>query len=417
VTRHPGHSRGIVLCALLSIPLGWGGEAFAGDLVVKPSLAVGEEYSDNIRETADGRKTEFTTRVRPGAVVGYRTSMLSIDGNYTFDYRNYARGTHGDELFHNLDFKGTGELIDNLAFLSVTEGLHRTTVNVARDVESESLLTEQTTQNALSVSPFLLWRDGDKGSIKGGYSYSETRYWEGPGINRHEHSGFAELTRQLSEQMTLYAAYTFTREDASRAGYDRHDVIAGFQYTYGDNSFIFGRAGNSWQRFSGGISSSNMLWDAGISHDFRIATALFETKVENTLDPLSLSTRQVSYTGRLDRPFARGAIGVSSTYAEYFITQTDKLEQRRLSITGTGRYDLKPRVSLSAAVTGDRFSRNSDRDYPFRLTASGGVNYGFFNDYTAVSLSYSYRLERKWFDSASGERAINRVLLELRTGL
>jgi hypothetical protein len=407
--------------------------AEASTLELTPALNVSEEYNDNIYGTADGRKTDFITRVQPGAKLRAQSPLMNLDASYIFDYRNYAKGHHGDEKIHNADLKATLQLLENLFFVDLGDALHRTTVDVARDVATESLLATQTNQNIASVSPYLLWRPSSKGTLRSGYRYTDTRYFEGEGIDKREHVGFLSFQQQVSDKLVLNAGYAFTSAAASAAydrrlaGYpfagaeatsgdfERHDLSGGFRYNFKPASSIFGSLGNSWNRFSGGIYTRDLFWDAGVSHDFNLAVALLETRVQNVEDPLSSSTRQVSYTARIDRTFSRGGMAAGATYLENFVTRTGRFESRRGTVTGSGRYEITPRVTTFGSVYAERFSRTLPDSYPYRFTANGGVSYGFFNNDTMVTVSYTLVCDRLDWDSSRREKLTDRVLFAVRT--
>jgi hypothetical protein len=390
-------------------------EAAASELELKPALSVSEEYNDNIFGTADGRRTDFVTRVQPGAMLHYRAAQLGLDGSYIFDYRNYAKGSHGDEEIHNADVKGNLQFLDDFLMVDFGDALHRTTVNAARDIATESLLVNQTSQNIAFVSPYLLWRLGGKYTLKTGYRYTDTRYFDGIGIDRREHSGFVDFQHQVSEELIVNCGYAYTHADVTGQSYDRNEVSAGFRYNLAKRSSIFGSVGNSWNDFKGKSSTSDFIWDAGMSHDFGRTVALLETKVENIDDPLTVSTRRISYSGRVDRAFDRGGLGVSAIYLEDYVTETGKLEHRRGTLSSTGRYEVLTKLTASGALYAERFSKDTADQYPYRLTANSALTYAFYNDKATVTLAYTFVVDRLHLDSSSGDKLTNRVLVEART--
>jgi hypothetical protein len=402
---------GAALAAAFSIR-----QAQGAEFELKPTLSVSEQYDDNIFESVDGRRSEFTTRVLPAAALRYRTPALTLDGSYLFEYRNYAKGTHDDEEIHNVNLKGNVELVDHLLYLDIGESLHRTAVNVARDLANESLLVNQTNQNIASVSPYLVWRPGERATLKSGYRYTDTRYYEGAGFDKREHGAFLDLSHEPSSKLTLTASYAFDRAETDPVSYDSHSLSGGFKYAYAENCSLFGRVGNNWQNFSGGIHAGNLFWDAGVSHDFGLAVLLLETQVQNAEDPLSVSTRQVSYTGRIEKPLQRGSVSASGGYSEYYVVQTGALEQKKGMAVVTGRYEFLPRLSASASALFEHFSKETASDYPYRLTGNAALSYGFYNDDTSLTLAYTYVNDRFQLGSGRGEKSSNRVVVEVRTG-
>lgn len=395
-------------CALVVNPVA----ASAADTELKPFIAVSEEFNDNIFETQANRRDEFITRVQPGATFLYRAPLWNWDVAYSFNYRKYARGSKGDEYNHDLGLKGNISLIDNFFYLDVNDTYHRISLDITRDVTVESPFVNQTDQNIATVSPYLLWRPGEKTTLKTGYRYSDTRYW-GQGIEKWEHGAFADLNHELTAKFSISANYFFGRTETPFSRFDRHDISGGFRYSYADKSFVYGSVGNSWQSFSYGTNVSNLFWAAGLTHDLGIAVATLETKVQFSEDPLTNSTKKTVYTGKLDKELKRGAIGLSSSYSEYVTTQTGLQNQRKLSFGATGRYELMQSLTANAAATFERFSIRTPTEYPYRLTGTCGLNYAF-NYGVSLGLTYTYVTYLYGLDTTDGSKEINRAVVEVK---
>lgn len=401
------------LCAAGGRPL----PALAGELQLTPSLALSEEFNDNIFDSAGDKQSEFITRVQPGVAGLYRTGSFSADLRYSFDYRNYARGSRGDEKTQSVAFRGNAAVTENFIFLELSDTFRRVSLDVARDVTSESLYANQTDQNVAVISPYLVWRPGAKSTLRTGYRYTDTRYWSvygfSSGIDQLEHRGFADLTHQPSTRLTLSAGYAYSSVDTDIVGYDEHSLSFGANYEYALNSYLYAGIGNSWQSFSDSRSASNLFWHAGVTHDATFLVATVETRVQYTEDPLTISTREESYSARIERPFPQGNYGFSASHSKYENTLTGFLDRRRTILTGFWRYELSPRLTATADATGDRVSGMTPTDYPYRINGSVGVGYLFKDDLTA-SLSYRHVQYRHELGSASGARKTNRVIAELR---
>jgi hypothetical protein len=386
--------------------------AFAADMEFKPFIAVSEEFNDNILETQTNRRDEFITRVQPGATFRYKAPLWNWDLAYSFDYLNYARGSKGDEYNHDAGLKGNISLIDNFFYLDVSDSYHRISLDITRDVTLENPFLNQTDQNIATVSPYLLWRPSDKTTLKTGYRYIDTRYW-GSGIEKREHGAFADLNHELTSRFSISADYAFSKSVTTDTNFDRHDISGGFRYNYADKSFIFGSIGNSWQSFSNGIDTSNLFWTAGITHDLGVAVATLDTRVQFSEDPLTNSTKETIYSGKIDKELKRGAMGFSSSYSEYVTTQTGVQDQRKLAFGATGRYELLPGLTGNLAATGERFSIRTPTDYPYRMTGTGGLSYAFNHDIT-LGLTYTYVIYLYGLDTTGGAKEINRAVVEVR---
>lgn len=388
--------------------------AVAADLSFKPSVGVSEEVTDNIYERSFAKRSEYITRLLPGATFHYTSPVWTWDTAYTFEYRTYAKNSRKDENNHTAAVQGNIALVENFLFLDLNDTYKRVTLDVSRNAETESsLFLNQTDQNIASISPYLLWRLRSDNTLKTGYRFVDTRYWNSIGIEKQEHRGFADLTRDITARLSLSAGYVFNRLESLPSRYNKHDLYGGFKYEYADKSFISGQVGNCWQQFVGGIDVNYLFWNAGITHDFRIAVATLETKVLTTEDPLAVSTKEIRYSGKLEKNLQRGMIGVSASYAEYVNTLTDLMDRSRLGFSATGRYEILQKLTTNLTMIGERFSHNSAAGYPYRFTGVAGLNY-VFKDELTLGLTYSYVSNLQDLDTTAGSYQINKAVIELK---
>lgn len=387
--------------------------AEAADSEFKPYLAISEEFNDNIEEVPTNKRHEFITRVQPGASFRYLSPFWTWNGAYNFEYRNYARGSKGDEFNHNANLSGNITLLDNFIFLDVSDTYSRVTLDVTRNAATESsLFLNQTDQNTATISPYLLWHPGYKSTLKTGYRYTDIRYW-GNGIERREQGAFAELNHEVTTKFSLSASYGFTHLESEPTQYNKHDISGGFRYEYADKSFVYGQVGNTWQLFNNGGSASYLFWNAGVTHDLGFAVATVETKVQTATDPLAVSTKETSYTGKIEKTLQRGTVGFSASYFEYLETQNDSGNRNKLTFSGNGRYEIMQDLTGNLSATFDKFSQQTSTAYPYRFTAVGGLSYALKNNLT-LGLTYTYVTE--WFDQTTtpGTKQINRAVVEVK---
>jgi len=386
----------------------------AADSSFKPYVSISEEVTDNVFELATNKRTEYITRLRPGATFHYLSPIWTWDTTYTFEYRNYARNSKGNEYNHDAALKGNIALVKNFLFLDLSDTYHRVSLDVARDATTESsLFLNQTDQNIAAVSPYLLWRLRGDNTLKTGYRFTDTRYWDSIGIDKREHRGFADLNHAVTAKFSLSAGYAFTRLESLPTRFKRHDISGGFKYEYADKSSVYGQVGNSWQQFDTGVDVNYPFWNAGVIHDFRFAVATIETKVSTTEDPLAVSTKETSYSGKLEKTLQRGMIGLSASYTEYVNTATDLTDRRRVSYSATGRYEVLQDLTASLTATGERFSKRTASDFPYRFTGVAGLSYAFKDELT-LGLTYTYVNNLLDLDTTEGSNQINKAVIELK---
>jgi len=386
----------------------------AADISFKPSVTISEEVTDNIYEQPTDKRTEYITRIRPGATLRYLSPFWTWDAAYTFEYRNYARSTKESEYNHDAALKGNIALVKEFLLLDLSETYKRVTLDVSRDAATESsLFLNQTDQNVAVISPYLLWRLGGDSTLKTGYRFTDTRYWDPLGIDKQEHRGFADLNHTVTSRFSLTSGYMFTRLESLPTRFSQHDIYGGFRYEYADKSFLFGRIGNTWQQFDAGLNVSFLFWNAGITHDSRFAVATLETRVATTEDPLAVSTKETSYSAKLDKTLQRGTLGLSATYAEYVNTVTDLMDRRRVGFSATGRYEIMQDLTANLGATGERFSGTTTDDYPYRFTGVAGLSYAFKNELT-LGLTYTHVSNLYDLDTTAGSNQINKAVVEVK---
>jgi hypothetical protein len=431
-----GAGRKTVILAALSLFSGaaWAPRpAAAGEFTMKPTLSLSEEYNDNVDASAANRRTDYITHLQPGLALHYLSAGSVWDAAYNPEYIKFARGTKEDEFNHRGVLNGSAALIGNFLFLDLSDTLSRVSLDVARDVTKDSVFVNQVDQNLATVSPYLMWRYAEKGSLKTGYSYTDVRYWNAGssgGVDRRQQDATAELNYEIRPKLSLSAQYGFSSVQSQAAGYDSHSVSGGVKYQYADGSSFFGSLGNSWQIFSGGQRVSSLFWDVGFTHDFRALVATLESKVSvNTdpqsvsnrqaslsiptnVDPLSISTKMTTHSARLERKFERGTVGLSGSYSRYAENQTGGAERTTTTLGALGSCEVSPSLTASLSATGDRVTGLAPGDFPYHFTGIGALSYAFNHDLTA-GLSYTrviYRLEPA---SGSGSVDVNRVVLTL----
>lgn len=389
--------------------------ADAADSQFVPNISVSEEYTDNIYDSVHVRDQheEFITRAQPGFSLRYVAPRLNGNLAYNFDYRHYARKTRGDEYTHLLSSSGMLTVVDNFMFIEMSDSYKQVSLDVARDVTNESLYNNQSDQNLGRVSPYMVWRLGLNSTIKTGYRYSNTWYREPTGVNKSEHAAFIDGSHEVIPGFSLTWGYAFASAETSQMGFSKHDVYGGFRYEYADKSFLFGQGGNTWQSFDSGVKVNNLFWNAGITHEYSFATATLETKVQYSEDPLRSSIKETFYSGKLDRKLARGAIGLSSSYSEYEITETGQMDRRKLAFGATGNYEIVDRITASAGMMGERFSIKTAADYPYRFSSNAGLSFAFNND-LSLSFNYTNVAYRDSLSDATNRKDINRVILEVK---
>ncbi len=402
----------LVATAFAAYLLFLGAEAMAADFSFHPSLAVSEEYTDNVFESQDNKRADYITRTVPGLALQYKSALWKWDGSYAFDYRYYARRSRSDDTTHDLAVKGLIKVIDEFFLLDLNEYYKRVSLDVTQDYTKDSLFFNQSDQNVFTASPYFVWRIDPKLNLKTGYRYANTWYREPLAENKTDNGAFAEATYELSPNASLNGGYAFTHQNAETSDYDKHDVYGGARYEFGNRSFVFGQVGNTWIRYSLGNRVDNLFWNAGITKNFETVTANLVTGVKYSEDPLRNLTRERFYSADLDYLFDRGHIAFSANYSEFDGTDGTTLDTTKYTVGIRGRYELLTDFTGTLAFTAENFVRSYMSNSPRKFYVNAGLSYLLAPGLTS-GLSYIF-VDYYSPTVIADNRQVNRVILDLR---
>lgn len=407
------------LCTALAMLLLWRvpAPALAADYRLVPSFILGEEYNDNLFQSASNAKTEFVTRAQPTLALSAKGGRFSTDLSYGIDYRYYAKDSRKDQLDHRAAMRGSFGFFDDFLHLDLSDTYTRVSTNVARDVVNESLVVDQTLQNNALISPYLTWHLPGNSTLKTGYRYRDVRYWEGNGIDKIEHDGYAEWSKELRAGLVLSASYSYARVKADIDALDRQEVYAGLRYDYGTGNFLYGKIGYNWQSFDSGTNTSDPFWDLGAGRDFGFLTAALGTRVQYTEDPQTLSTRNVIHYATLSRNFQRGFASFTASYSKFEKEQQVPRDVEKKVLFGAlGRYELLSDLTATLNLSGDRLDSTLPRDLPYHLTGGIGFDYTL-STHLVLGANYTYITYRNDLGDTDGAVEVNRAIVEMRLTL
>lgn len=400
--------RSVPLLAAL-IPLALLSFAHAGEFSFHPSIAISEEFTDNVFEERDNKRSDFITRVIPGIAFTYNAPLWDWELRYAYDYRYYARDSRDQDDTHHLSAHALTRVIKDLLFLDVTDVYERVSLDVSRDRTSESLFLDQSDSNTLIASPYFSFNPGPKTTVRTGYRYRNVWYKEPEGIDRQQHIGFAEATYAYSPKLNLTASYTYTHENSDYS-FDRHAPYVGFRYEYKDRSFLFGQGGYTWFRMRDQGDFNYPFWNGGITHAMGTYTLSLATGVSYPEDPESSVTRQTDYSLTLTKEFSRGNVGLTLSYVDYSGDDVDT-ENRYLAGV-TARYEIGARLVASLSAGVERYDDRASNSYTRRIYVNPTLSYPLPKE---ISLTLSYFFADFYSPRIYEDNyTLNRVMLEAR---
>lgn len=388
-------------------------QAQGADFSVKPSLAISEEYTDNVFERNQNKKSDYITRVQPGLALKYNAPLWDWDLGYGFDYRYYARGSRKDDTTHNINARGLVKIIDEVLFLELSDVYRRVSLDVTRDNTSESLYSNQSDQNVGSVSPYIVLRPTSRLTIKTGYRYNNTWYKDPQAVSKQSHVGFVNNSYEITSKLFLTGDYTFTREiPLKNSSFYRHEAYVGPRYEYADKSFIYAKGGFIASNYDNGSHQLNPSWNAGITHAFDIIVANVSTGVKYSDDPLGSSMRETSYNASLTGNLPRGNLTLQGSYTEFFDATVDRMKNKRYSGGVNGAYELVQDLRVSLGFTYENYHDLLLKGITDKYFVDCGLNYSFGKE-LSVGLSYKY-IDYSSAVIVADNKQINRVILEVK---
>ncbi|MBC7961372.1 MAG: TIGR03016 family PEP-CTERM system-associated outer membrane protein, partial [Steroidobacteraceae bacterium] len=397
-------------CALL---LAGAAQVTAADFTVKPSLAISEEYTDNVFENSTNKRSDYITRARPGLALKYNAPFWDWDLGYIFDYRYYAKGSRSNETVHNGNLKGLLKLVDEKLFLELSDVYKRVSLDVTRDTTNESLYQNQSDQNVGIVSPYLVLRPTAQLTLKSGYRYINTWYKDPQAVSRQDHVGFINSTYELSPTFFLTGDYTFTRQIPVRnSSFYRHEAYLGPRHEYAEKSFIYVQGGFIASDYDNGTHLLNPSWRAGLTHSFDTLTANVSTATRYSDDPLGVSTLETSYSASLTKTLQRGSLTLQGSYTEFSDANTDTLKNKRLSGGFSSVFEITQDLRSTLGLTYEKYRNLLPGGTTDKYFVDCGLNYNFGKELTA-GLTYKY-IDYSSARIVADNKQVNRVMLEVK---
>lgn len=391
--------------------------AHASDYYINPSIAISEEYNDNVFESND-RKSDYITRLLPGIVLGYRDNFWDLDLAYNYDYRYYARRSRANDDTHNLVTKGQLKLIDDFLLLDLSDTYQRVSLNIARDRTQESLFFDQSDSNIFAASPYFQFHPGPATTVRTGYRYTNVWYRDPTAVDRREHDGYIDAIYAVSPRLDLSASYTYTHENSINQ-FNRHAPYAGFRYAYGEKSFLFAQAGYTWISFNNGGAANYPFWNAGVTHTIDTWSVILKTGFQYPENPRSGLTRETDYSLAVNKELNRGTVGASLYYSNYKNAGlTNIIPGSEIDVSDkygagiTAKYDLTTKLTGNFNGSIERYDHRPTNSYSRRIYINPSLSYALPRDFT-IALNYAF-IDSYSPVTETDRYQVNRVSLELK---
>lgn len=364
---------------------------YASELIIIPSLTVGEEYDDNIFLVPKNQTADYITHVIPAIDIKYASPVWDWRLIYSYDRRYYDKTTYLNETVQQVYLRSNVRIVNNLLFFTVADDAGRTSLSSVQDYTKQSPVQNQTDYNTFDVSPYASLQLTSRATLTTGYLYRNYWYSDPRALERTLNKFYGDIAYTLTNVTTVDALVWHDKIDSDRGVRTRLTSLIGPRHDYQDGSVLWGRIGPSSATYEDGRTETVVVWDAGFAHMLtsRI-TVSYETGRSWIDDPLLIERREDRLVAALRAVKERTSGGVSLAVRNYGI-DGNYTDERRYTTTADFSHALTEQVQATYALAINRYER-----YPANALDSMTIVYvtTLLFDYRAtqmLTLSLSYQ--------------------------
>ena len=207
-TTQPVASYPLELLGLLAPP------ARRGGVTLTPSIAIGEEYNDNIFLNNANRQSDFITTFAPALTLYAYRPQYELSAGYSFGADIYAKNSALTDAFNRQNFLGS-------ALYRVSSALTLTASDSFAFNRSTNLVTTQGFSTGRqeswgnTVTPGLNWLVTPKNTLNLSASYTALRFLGGGvGVDSNTYGFQSSITHSFTPRFGGILGYGFTYLDA-----------------------------------------------------------------------------------------------------------------------------------------------------------------------------------------------------------
>ncbi|HUL00224.1 MAG TPA: hypothetical protein VLX29_05135, partial [Nitrospirota bacterium] len=252
-----------------------------------------------------------------------------------------------NDYYSTLHLKNKNEIIQNLFFIEVRDDYSRVSQNSAVNYTQQSSFVNQTDQNIFTFNPYLVFKPSTNITVTPGYTFQDTHYKDGGGINRIDNIGYGNILVNLSSRLTVTTGVNYLKDQNSVQGYKQLDFFAGPNYQYAEKSSAYFMLGDSHFYFDKTNSVDGWYWfgNAGINYSKATLTAALNAGRQFNEDVQYVLVIQDYITASITKTMERLVLTISATYSEYEDVLLNQVYERSKEITATARYRFTPRTT------------------------------------------------------------------------
>jgi len=187
-----------------------GPPARRGPLTLTPSIAVSEEYNDNVHGDNRNRESDFITNFSPAITLSVNRPSYQLNAGYSFTSALYAKGTLPNEAFESQNLIGSGSwrLSQTLTLSASDSFAYNKTASNLVGVQGFSVGQQESLSNTLS--PSMSWQFTQLNTLSVGLTYSLLRYPGGNASDSDTYGLNATLSHAFTQRFSGNVGYNFT---------------------------------------------------------------------------------------------------------------------------------------------------------------------------------------------------------------
>jgi uncharacterized protein (PEP-CTERM system associated) len=288
-------------------------DAYAADVLIRPSISLSEEYDDNIFLAKDNTTADYVTRVAPSVSIAYKTEIWDLALKDTFHWWYYAKQRKG---YYSNDGSLSSKLVvlRNFFYLDVLDTYSSVVLNPRGPSTESNLNINRTDSNVLNATPYMKYQIDPSTAATPGFAYTNIWYRSGGGVNRQQYKGFLELEHGFGPRFNalLHAEYLADRPADINPNDDQTAVSLSLFYTLDPKTKIDGTAGYRWINFSDSLNHNSAEYNVGVAYQLpakgkvelrasqSVSFSATQGSVQNMLQQLTASYGEsLSVNGRI----------------------------------------------------------------------------------------------------------------------
>jgi hypothetical protein len=196
-----------------------------------PSIAVSEEYNDNIFSNNQDRQWDFITSFSPALTLYVNRPSYALSAGYSFSADLYARESRFNEAFARQNFVATG-LYRLTPGLTLTASDTSALNNNSNQVASQGFSSGRQKSWSNNLTPGMNWQMTRTDSLSLGAAYDVLRFeGSGAGVDSDTYAFQGNLTHTFTPRFsgTLNYGFTYLKPQGEQDS-TTHTPTVGFSY-------------------------------------------------------------------------------------------------------------------------------------------------------------------------------------------